>query len=179
MIEKLKKTGIVITVAILLTIFIFSLTSAIYPRPDYKDFCNTTAKIQRPVDKEKCGDVMPEAIDCDGPVEYIYDVDGCPIEAKCNYCYEEYDLGRERYDLVLFIVSSIAGVLLILFGLFCKKKDEFWDLVKGGALLGGLISLFVGTSIYYNDMARFLKPIVIFGELFIVLLVTYKVVKKK
>ncbi|NQV08558.1 hypothetical protein HQ529_01750 [Candidatus Woesearchaeota archaeon] len=178
MIEKLKKLGIVLTIAILFTIFIFSLTSAIYPKPEYDDFCEFSAKIAQPLDREKCGEILPEEINCRGPVEYTYGEDGCPIEASCNSCYEGYETAQEKYNLVLFLVSSIVGVMAILFGLFYDKKGAFWGLAKAGFLIGGLISLFVGTGIYYDDMARYLKPLVIFLELFIVLLVTYRVIKK-
>jgi hypothetical protein len=179
MIDKLKNIGIVLTIAILFTIFVFAMTSAIYPGPDYLDYCNESFVIERPVDKEKCGEIMPQAVDCRGPIEYTYDEEGCPIEAKCNNCYEAFDKIREKHNMILFIVSSISGVAAILFGLYYNKKDLFWDLVRAGFLVGGLISLFVGTTIYYGDMARFMKPAVILVELLIVLLVTYKVIKKK
>ena len=135
-------------------------------------------KIDQPLNKEKCGEVLPEALDCRGPVEYEYGDDGCPVSAECNTCYEEYDTAQENYNLILFLVSSIIGVIAILFGLYCKKKDSFWNLIKAGFMIGGLISLFVGTSIYYDDMGRFLKPITILIELIIVLMVTYRVIKK-
>jgi hypothetical protein len=179
MIEKLKKLAIIITVAILFTIFVFAMTNAFYPRPEYDDFCEEPAEIIKPMDREKCGDVLPETVGCRGPVKYEYDEEGCPIKAECDPCFEGYESARERYNLVLFIVASIAGIIAILFGLFYKKKDEFWEIAKGGFLLGGLISLFVGTAFYYENMGRFLRPAVILIELFIVLLVTYKVIRKK
>ncbi|MBU1201300.1 MAG: hypothetical protein KJ583_06355 [Nanoarchaeota archaeon] len=178
-IGKVKKIGIVLTIAILFTIFIFAMTNAIYPDPKYEDFCSYPTIITKPVEKDKCGEVMPQVVDCRGPIEYTYDENGCPIEAKCNKCYESYDTARKEHSMVLFLVSSIVGVFAILFGLFYNKDDDFWDLAKAGFLVGGLISLFVGTGVYYQDMARFLKPVVILAELFIVLMVTYKVFKKK
>ncbi|MFH1849436.1 MAG: hypothetical protein ABH879_04585 [archaeon] len=177
MIEKLKKIGIVITIAVLFTIFIFAMTNAVYPMPDYNDFCSRAATIAKPLDREKCGEVLPEAMDCRGPVDYEYDEGGCPVSATCNTCYNEFDRSMESYNMVLFLISSIIGVIAILFGLFYGKHNSFWVLVKGGFLLGGLISLFVGTSIYYQDMARFLKPAVILAELLIVLVVSYRLIK--
>jgi len=179
MIEKLKKIGIVLTIAILFTIFIFAMTNAFYPMPQYEDYCNVEMKIPQTLDREKCGEILPQAIDCRGPIDYTYDDEGCPVEAKCNLCFEAFDEVTENYNLVLFLVSSIVGVTAILFGLFFGRKDAFWDLTKAGFLIGGLISLFVGTGMYYHDMARFLKPAVILAELFIVLLITYKVINRR
>lgn len=176
MIEQVKRIGIVLTIAILFTIFVFAMTNAIYPNPDYNDYCDYT--LQKPFDRETCDDI-PEMPNCRGMVEYTYDENGCPVEAKCNPCQQEYEDADERYRLVLFLVSSITGVIAILFGLYCTRRGEFWNVVEAGFLVGGLISLFVGTGFYYEDMARFLKPAVILIELIIVLLVTKKVMKKR
>jgi predicted signal transduction protein with EAL and GGDEF domain len=108
-----------------------------------------------------------------------YDDDGCPIDPVCDTCQEEFDDAHEKYRFVLFLVSSIAGVIAILFGLYYSKSTEFWEVFKAGLVLGGLISLFFGTIVYYNDMARFIKPLVILAEIIIVLLVTYRFIKKK
>jgi len=179
MIEKIKHLGVILTIGILFTIFIFAITNSIYPKPSLNHFCNKSAKIEQPVDPEKCGKIMPQALDCRGPIEYIYDKDGCPVEARCNPCFEAFESALEKYFLILFITASISGVAAVLFGLFYKKKDKFWALIKNGFLLGGLICLFAGTIVYYQKMGRFLKPLVILIELIIVILVTYKIIKKK
>ena len=181
MIDKLKNVGIVATIAILLAVFILSLTNAIYPNPEYDQFCNSTGP--SPVGKfverqEECKAVELPA-DCRGQIDYKYDSKGCPTEAICNNCYKEFDNTRKTYELVLFVVASITGLIATLFGVFYKKKDEFWTLIKAGLIIGGLLSVFIGTGIYYHDMGRFLRPIVIFLELCIVVLVTYTIIKKK
>ncbi len=132
------------------------------------------------VSQKNCSDLVVLE-ECNGMVDYTYDEQGCPVSAECNNCYEEFDSAREKYDLVLFVVSSIFGLVAIMFGLFYKNKKnaKFWDLTTAGFLIGGLISLFIGTGFYYEHMGRFLRPIVILVELVIVLVVTYKVIKKK
>ena len=177
-IDKVKKIGIVLTIAILFTIFIFAMTNAIYPSPNYEDFCSQEM-ITKPMPVNNCPDISYQVMNCRGQINYTYNESGCPITAVCDDCYKAYDVSQKEHNLVLFLVSSIIGILAILFGLFYSKDDEFWDLTRAGFLVGGLISLFIGTGIYYQDMGRFLKPVVILIELFIVLLVTYKVFKKK
>ncbi len=180
MIEKLKKVGIVVTVAVLLAILIFSITNAIYPQPKYDSFCPSQMKPEAPVPGSgKCNltfynDVPP----CEGFIEYKYDSSGCPVSAGCNKCNRNWEVAQEEHDFVLFLVASIAGVLAALFGIFFYKEDDFWTLVKAGFLIGGLAALFFGTGTYYSHMARFLRPVVIFLELCLVLLVTYRLIKK-
>ncbi len=178
MIEQVKKIGLVLTIAILFTIFVFATTNAIYERPDHSDFCNDKEpRSINKIDYENCD--VPELYDCRGPPIYTYGDDGCPITVECDSCYEDYEIAQEKYESILFLISSIVGVMAILFGLYYRKKDNFWNLIESGFLIGGLISLFVGTQIYYDSMAKFLKPIVILIELIIVIMVTRKVIMKK
>jgi len=177
MIERLKKIGIVLTIAVLLTVFIFSLTNAIHPEPKYEDFCQELARpVKLTVDN--CAEVETPT-DCKGRIDYQYGSDGCPTEASCNMCYDGFDKANEKYRLVLFIVASVAGVLANLFGIFYRKKDPFWMLVRSGAIIGGLASLFIGTGIYYSDLGRYVRPIVILAELLLVILVAWWAINKR
>jgi len=176
--EKIKKIAIALTIALLFTIFVFAMTNAIYEKPEWSDFCDETRVGRLPDPRVECPKLI-EYPDCRGKIDYTYDNDGCPIEAICNTCNIGYDDAREKHSLVLFIVSSIAGVMAVLFGLYYSKKDKFFELVKSGFLIGGLVSIFIGTMIYYDDMGRFLRPAIILIELIIVLAVTKKVVSKK
>jgi hypothetical protein len=81
-------------------------------------------------------------------------------------------------DFIFFMVSAVAGLGAILFGLFWRRNNKFWTIIKSGFLIGGLASLFIGTGMYYDEMGRFVKPIVIFLELAIVILVTYRINRK-
>ncbi len=177
MLDKLKSFGIVATIAVLFTIFIFALTNAIVPQPEYNDFCNYDNQKNQRINWDECPNTNMLTM-CDGEVDYILDENNCPIDYTCDDCGITYKNEQNKHDLVLFLVSSIVGLIAILFGLFCIKRTDYWTLIKAGFLLGGLISLFVGTGIYYDSMARFLKPIVMFVELVIILLVTYKIISK-
>jgi len=181
MLDKLKNFGIVAAIAILFTIFIFAMTNAIYPNPDYSDYCNNRVVKPQQINWNSCTNIP--ITNCNGNVEYIMDNNtGCPVDYTCDNCDEAYTQANSKHNFVLFLVSAILGLIAILFGIFAidnpKARKEFWGLTKAGFLLGGLLSLFIGTSIYYQDMGRFLKPIVILIELVIVILVTYKLVKK-
>jgi len=178
MIDKIKNVGIVLTVAILFTVLMLSITNAAYPNPKYEDFCREMpVPVKFAQEPDKCGETRAP-IACNGPVEYIYDEKGCPKEAKCDSCSKDLEDARKKYNLVLFIISSISGVLAILFGLSYRKNDEFSVLIRSGFVVGGLASIFFGTVHYYGDMGRFVRPAVILAELAIVIVVTYKIIKK-
>ncbi len=176
MLERLKKFAIIVTIAVLFTIFIFAMTNAFYPKPDYGDFCKM--RLQKPYDYEKCRNSTPEQVICNGDINYTYGADGCPVSMTCDGCGDAYQEADKKYEFVLFLVSSIAGLIAILFGIFFARDNDFWDVTKGGFLLGGLASLFIGTGIYYSEIARFLKPAIILAEMIIVILIAYKLLRK-
>jgi len=158
--EKIKKIAISLTIALLFTIFVFAMTNAIYEKPEWTDYCDEPRPRKLPNTNVECPQ-FNDYPDCRGKVDFEYDNNGCPIAASCNDCNIGYDEANEKHNLALFLVSSIAGVIAVLFGLYYKKKDKFFELVKAGFLIGGLISIFIGTMIYYDDMARFLRPALI------------------
>lgn len=182
MIDKLKKIGIIITLAVLLTVFLFSVTSAIYPKPKYESYCKEFPApmpvYTKPEDceKEYKNITMPT---CSRAIKYTYDSRGCPKTAECDDCYVGFEKANKKYDLILFLVLSISGAIAVLSGLFNKKEDSFWTIINAGAVVGGLASIYIGTIVYYTDMARFLRPLVLFVEILVTVLVTRKAVKKQ
>jgi hypothetical protein len=101
MIDQVKKIGLILTIAVLFTVFVFAMTNAVYEDPEYSDYCKHEQKF--PYNKpeaESCPRL--EQIQCDGIVEYEYGDDGCPIESICNNCNEEYRNAEEIYRSVLF-----------------------------------------------------------------------------
>ncbi|MBU1198887.1 MAG: hypothetical protein KKF46_02995 [Nanoarchaeota archaeon] len=106
-------------------------------------------------------------------------VDGCEIDPFCNYCNAGLDEAREKYGLIVFIISSVMALIAIAVGLLLPvSKNNINEWIATGFLLGGLITLFVGTARFYADMTRILRPIVILIELAIVIYLAYKKLKK-
>ena len=53
-------------------------------------------------------------------------------------------------------------------------KNELNEWVGGGFILGGLITMFIATSMYWQHIDKIARPIVILAELILVLWIAYK-----
>ncbi|MCB9361814.1 hypothetical protein H6504_00120 [Candidatus Woesearchaeota archaeon] len=180
----LRRIVVIFVIGVLFAIFVFSTIDAIYPSPDYTDFCNDRPIAPKLIESGvECADVQyPEdearaCLDNKGQMEPVYDSRGCIASYRCEMCYAEYDQARQEHDLVLFIVSSILGLVAIVIALYMPTRDiNEW--IATGFMLGGLFTLFFGTAVYFGDMARYIRPVVIFLELALVIFLAYKKLSK-
>ncbi len=182
----IRKILIVLIVAVLYAFFAHSLGNAFYERPMYDDFCGERdyAKpmpLGEGVTPEQCYDI--DNIGCE--TKYLiceYDDEGKVKDADCNYCQRDYDDAMDVYDTqkgYVFIIISILAVIAIIIGLALPfEKHILNEWVGTGLLFGGLFALFSGTISYYEELSRFLKPIVLLIELFVVIFVSYKLLGK-
>lgn len=179
-----RKIIIIFVIGVLYAIFSYSVVDAIYPSQEYSDFCNEFERampIRAPTPGENFECPEPEKLQCEkGAMPmYEYDAHGCPINVTCDYCQRDYENAQQQRNLFVFIITSILGLLAISVGLFLpQKKHPMHEWVATGFMLGGLITLFIGTAIYYADMARIARPIVMFFELALVVYLAYKKLKK-
>jgi uncharacterized protein (DUF983 family) len=177
-----RKILIIFVIGILYAIFSYSLVDAIHPGPDYEDYCSRLMKpMPMPPRAEPINCPVIEEPECGAGGSYFYEYDekGCPKKITCDYCQLEYDAAKEKYSLFMFVIMSLLGLIAIGIGLFLpKKKHHLHEWVATGFMLGGLITLFIGTAIYYADMARIARPIVILAELILVVYLAYKKLKK-
>ena len=187
----IRKIAIVIVIAILFSILVQATIEAIYPSPRYEDFCKGMYDRPAPVaavkEAKECPDtyVPPsqEEIDaCDGKEgfpDYNYDEYGCPTKYTCNTCQKELDDSMKGYNLIVFIISSILGLIAIFAGVYLPThKNALNEWVGTGFMLGGIISVFIGTARYYSDMARIVRPIILLIELIIIIWLAYKKLNK-
>lgn len=174
----IRKILIIFVIGILYSIFVHSFVDAVYPAPEYEDYCKSYAE-PKLIEKEleKCEPI--EFPECEGgQYEYTYDSQGCPMSAVCSKCFEELRNVQKSYNGIYFILSSIFGLFAIALALYLPiKKNELNEWVGTGFMLGGLLSIFVGTATYYGDMTRLLRPFVILIELIIVIYLAYKKIK--
>lgn len=171
-----RKILIIFVIGILYAIFVHSFVDAVYPAPEYEDYCKDFA---RPQPAEKIVDCEPITLpDCDGYIEYTYNSQGCPVSAVCSACNEELRNVRKTHNGVYFVLSSIFGLFAIALALYLPiKKNELNEWVGTGFMLGGILAIFIGTAAYYNDMTRLLRPVVILAELIIIIYLAYKKIK--
>ena len=186
----IRKIAIVFVIAVLYAIFVNALIGAVYPSPEYEDFCSERYYAEKPrvapSEITSCPSYdAPSQEDLDscskdkGYPEYNYDSDGCITSYKeCNYCKKEFNVASKKFNLIYFILSSILAVVVIVIGLFLPTKNPLNEWIGTGLILGGLFALFFGTIIYYQHMDRFVKPVIILLELILVIYLTYRTLKK-
>ena len=190
---ELRKYIVVLVITVLFSILVYSSIEAIYPEPEYDQFCKYYDKYPKAAypfqdEKErashKCPDYsnkptdeqLKQCAETDGMNEYNYDEYGCPTKYTCNYCNKQLRDSQKKYSLVIFIVSAIAGLAAIVLGLVLPSaKNVLHEWVGTGFMLGGVVTLFIGTARYYSDMYRVLRPFVILAELLIVIYLVYNV----
>ena len=178
---NIRRVLVIFVIAILFTIFINVTIEAVYPNPEYDDYCED--KFRPPEVPYKSSEfycseitISDELMDsCEGKIEYTYNSNGCPIKAYCETCHLEWEEKEEMYNFIVFIISTIAGLAAIIVGInLPEKKNPLNEWVGSGFLLGGLLTIFIGTARFFGDMGRFVRPIIILLELSLVIYLTYK-----
>ncbi len=176
-----RKYIVVLVVAVLFAAFIFASIDAVYPKPDYDDYCDYSNP--KPVinERENCTNIeYPEdtAEDCrkaNGRMDLKYDSEGCPSHYECEMCHAEYDKARESHGFFSFIIASLLGLIGIAIGLWLPvKKGEINEWIGTGIMLGGLFCIFLATMMHFGDLHRFFRPIVLLAELILVIYLSYK-----
>lgn len=185
----LRKILIIFVISILFSAFVITGIEAVYPAPDYEDYCSNIYG-PRPVAFEKpiqetpapCPDVnpTPQAFQqCNTQKGYIdyksYDSNGCPKEPFCNTCQNDFNLANEKYSVYYFIIAAIAGLIAIGLGvLLPSTKNPLHEWIGTGFMLGGLFVLFFGTIRTFGDLHRYVRPLIILIELLIIIWLSYK-----
>lgn len=187
--SNIKKYAMFLAVAIIYAVFAFSLINAIFEEPEWNEYCSEfrQPKLAPPELPEECetipfpGEAQQNACaEQKGQLELKYGTDNCPQEYYCETCQEEYNQAREKHSFKVFFLASLFAIVAIILGITTPlMKGEFANIISPGFIVGGLITLFIGTAIYFGDMGRILRPIVMFIELVIVLYLIYWSVKKK
>lgn len=186
----LRKIMIIFIIAVLFTILVNTSIEAIKPSPKYEDFCMMdkygpapvfTAEqknmgISCPVFTEPSTDERKEcASSRKGNIEYEYNSKGCPTKWVCNTCNNGWMQANREYQYMIFLVCAGFALLAISLGLYLPvEKNKLHEWVATGFLLGGLITLFVGTVRGFEGLGRFVKPAVIALELALVIYIAYK-----
>ena len=189
----LRRIVMIFIIAVLYSVFVYSFIEAVYPAPEYNDYCGYG---ERPYAKPLMPTKETETVTCPkiqeateeeqkscqhnlGYIVYDYDNKGCPTSYQCS-CKPGYRDITEKHELVVFIVSAAFALLAIVIGLHLSpKKNPLNEWVATGFLLGGLVTLFVGTARYFGSMNKIIRPIVILIELIIVIYLTYKKMGKE
>jgi hypothetical protein len=171
---KIKEIFLGIAIAIL-TIFVsFYLINSIFPKPEYKDFCNSYPETIPTKEREICPAVcVPMYKILKG--NCIYDECGsgcgpdnittfsslsqCESELYNLKCYERFDFVLKNRARNVFFIAIPLGIIIIIIGAFLFKLES----VGAGLMFGGLGTLIYGSGAYWphtENIIRFLISLV-------------------
>lgn len=180
------KYGIILVVAILFSIFVFSLGNAVIGERSYPDICEESQSSRdyypSPViPRDQCPQVAPptqEEIDaCPGTLQLNWRT-SCPEEYVCN-CHELTSDFRSQEATIQFWLAVLLSFGAIVAGMLLPARKEINEWIGAGFILGGLITLFIATAQYWSEIHRIARPIVIALELVIVLWIAYRQFNKE
>ena len=183
-----RRIIVIFVIAVLFTILINVSIDAFYDQPSYETYCrNNFAKPMQIVERDAvCAPIQPsqELLDSctpeKGQIDYKIDERGCAAEPYCEPCSGNFNRAQEKYNFIVFLISCVTGLGALIAGLHLpQKKNPINEWIGSGFLLGGLITIFVGTARYFGDMGRYVRPIVILIELILVIYLAYKKLGKK
>ena len=182
-----RKVIIVGLIAVLFAIFVFSTIEAVYPSPEWDEYCDNERAYPRNVgDSSECPSVdvpQDEQQACEGYIDYRYDSNGCATEYFCNTCQVELSQAQDMHSQIVFYVSAVLSLIAIFVALTLpqalnnkkgKKRNDVHEWVGSGLLLGGALVLIVGTFMGFGSLHAYVKPIVILAELILVIYLAYK-----
>ena len=170
--KTIKTMMLGLAIAIVLTGFIILLINSFYPNPEWDDYCDERVRapklaVAETITQETCEEVggkwTPQDIRCV--------TTPCP-QGVCDYystCQKEYDTARDQYRLVAFIVSIIAGLAAISIGIMLALPS-----VSSGLMLGGTFLTFYGVVIYWTNLSKILKTLILGAVLVILIWLAYK-----
>lgn len=166
----LKKAVVVIGIVIVLNLFISLGIRTFGNPPDWDKYCTPEIMSKTYSDQASCeavgGKWMPtgEVIKPEGVTTGTA---FCQVDYTCQ---KEYQTADAIYSRNFFIVQIIAGIILILIGLFAVKAQS----VSLGLSFGGLLALIVGTIRHWSAMDEYIQFIVLGVALVILIWLGYK-----
>lgn len=178
---ELRKVFVILVITVLYAAFVFSLIHAVYPEPEYNDYCKDSYGRPKPIMQETDCPYDPDieaqreaCIEQDMIARERYNATGCVERIECDDCQLRYDAERERYSLIYFIITAILGALSIIVGLLLPGKGSINEWIGSGLLLGGVVVIFGGTIVTFGDLSSWLRPIIMLAELILVIFLAYR-----
>lgn len=182
-----RKILVIFLVGILYSIFSYSFIDAFFPNPEYQDYCRddmmpmpVKMQIANCPPTSTCPQIKEPQCDRKAIPRYNYSSNGCVSSATCDYCQKRFNDAQEKRNFIFFIFSAALGLIALTAGFVLpQKKSPINEWTATGFLLGGLITIFIGTAVYYGDMARIARPIFMLLLLALVIFLAYRQFRKK
>lgn len=167
---KIKTIILALIIAIVLCSFVIYLIQAIKPSPKYEDYCNINSPYYENITKDICeannGIWTPQEIQCiRAPCPQGY----CDFYAKCN---EKFQGVQDKYNLVVFIITVIIGLIAVFLGITLHLTS-----VSLGLMLGGAFLILYGTMAYWYNLTNWIRVVILGIALVVLIWLGYKKLK--
>ena len=178
--NRLKRGAVVIALAVLTVLFIALFVDAVFEQPRYEDYCGKGEYMDSPRavkpymedDRLNCTDPRPEAVDkcyqSGGYPEWTWDDNGCQEFKECNMCQKGMEEDRKYASRNAFYLGAVLSLIALVAGLMWPI-----EFIGTGFMFGGITGLFYSTVRYFSEMDKWVRVVVMFAEICIVLFVTY------
>jgi len=165
-IKRAKQFGLAIAITLVFVLLVATGINTFYPAPDY----------------ERCYERFPPEISKCDLLENESDRLTCFEERRSGsvkeseemrQCEEDNRAIRSVYNRNVFIVMLIAGIIAALIGFYLEVAG-----VSLGLIYGGILSVFIGTVIFWSDMQEYLRFVLLIFVLALLIWFGYKKIKK-
>ncbi|NPE26729.1 hypothetical protein HNV12_01860 [Methanococcoides sp. SA1] len=155
-----------VAVAFISVFFFAYAVQAVYPAPDYEDFCPREIHQKQVLDEEACvaeggrwTDYEKDALNMD--------IRGwCEVDYTCQMEYEEV---REPYERNVFFANLGIGVLLLIGAFFLGVEA-----ISTGLMGGAVMLIFYGTVRYWGELSDVWRTLMLGVALAVLIYLGYK-----
>lgn len=157
------KWAFVIGITLLANLFVAYLTQALYPSPQYDDFCPAVLTGKFIDNPKECTEVGGE----------WYPDMSSETQGYCNAtatCQKEYMDVQEVYTRNVFLVFVVFGALLLVASAFLSAAP----VIALGSSFAGVLALVIGSIWHWSAMQEWLRVIVLGAALVGVVYLAWK-----
>ncbi len=162
---KVKAIILSLVIAIVLSAFVIYLTESIYPSPNYEDYCDNIRPKPIYDDRGQININESECLNDGGTWRY----GSCDFYYECNQKFQVVD---EKYKLVVFVISAIAGLIAVALGIILGLPS-----VSSGLMLGGTFLTIYGASQYWTNLTNWVRALLLGVILMILIWLAYRKLK--
>ena len=195
---KIKETILGFSIAIIFVFFVVFGIKAFYKEPKYEDFCkrgifidfidNTESENYAPYNyapypariKEPNGNLCAKSnleydkfrkacAQKDMDLIFEYDEKGCQTAKECTGCNKDFANSRNIYFRNVFVISGIAGILVVIIGAILQIT-----IVSSGLFGGGVLTILYGTMNYWSELADWARFIILGIALAVLIYLGYR-----
>lgn len=179
--NKVQKVLLSIAIAFVFVFFVAYGIEVVFDSPEYDDYCKIdrySKPIPYGVETKNCTflDYGEEEYQCmeDGGQPYPnYDENGCTIDYSCDYCYKELNDANESHNKIVFIISTIIGIIVLVTSLVIPK-----DAVSSGLMAGSILLILYGVIRYWGGLQDYFRLFILGLILAILIWVGYKYIPR-